>query len=239
MIAAIAVVTSIMVISLLVLVRLADGIEEENRMIESGIESARMYNEALEERTKTVRRLRHDAMGLLQAIEGIRSGLDRTKLPGDAVMPCRHVFGMPLLDAVISLKQDQCDAAGIRFEIAVSGFTDASHVQAADEADLCLLIQNLLENAYEANLRIEDPHERYLSLTASADRGKILVSVANRIDSGEKLSFITRKSNPELHGIGMKVIDEIQTKYNGSRAIKKDRESSVIEISVTLYPLPE
>ena len=55
----------------------------------------------------------------------------------------------------------------------------------------------------------------------------------NRIKSGERPSFITRK-DPGLHGIGMKVIDEIAAKYRGSRSTAVDEEENTVVMEILL-----
>ena len=210
--------------SLGVLVKIAERIEDDNRLLELSLESADMYSAALEERGRKIRRLRHDTLGLLQAIE--------SAAPGDETSG-RYAGNMPLLDAVLSLKEKQCRESKIDFEISVDKIGETEF----RESDLCLLVQNLLDNAYEANLRIEQGAERKMSMEIrnGLSEGVLSVRVSNRTAKGEGVSFLTNKPNPELHGIGTKVIDEIVKKYNGHKTVEHDPNEPSVAITAELF----
>ena len=219
-------------IFLALLLRLADSIEEENHMLEAGEEAARFYNEALAARLEKIRRFRHDAIGILQAIDIPEA----KEISGRTGFSAAAQHGLTLLAAIIRLKQRQCEKEGIAFTFSERGFVRNELLQGTrlpDETDLCLLVQNLLQNAYEANLRIDDRSRRMMSLTAEITGETLKVICVNRIKSGERPSFITRK-DPGLHGIGMKVIDDIAAKYRGSRSTAVDEEENTVTMEIIL-----
>ena len=221
--------------ALMILLRMADSVEEENRMMESGMESVRMYNEALEQRTEKIRRLRHDTLGLLQAIESAGDYAKDKK--GQRKEGPLGEFGMPLLDAITELKQNQCRENSISFEIhstALPARTGTKNYSMPDETDLCLLIQNLLENAYEANLRIQPSKRRSMALAISQEGDKLMIQVSNSLPAGEKPTFNTWKPNPKLHGIGTKIIDDIIRKYDGTKTVRHDAEGNMLTIEAEL-----
>lgn len=232
------------------LFRLAERIEEENHMLEAGLKTMRIYNESLQKKINDIRKFRHDAIGLLQAID--MYGVDYKE-----TMPDREAYGynsghivkktMPLLEAIVELKRRQCAEEGIDF-ICPDRFPDMPEgMMLPDETDLCLLMQNLLDNAYEANLRITEKSRRMMSLdigsitadseTGSKSASKLVITVTNRVDSQEKLSFLTRKSKPELHGIGLRIVDDILKKYNGRRTVSIDPADILISTTAELQIL--
>lgn len=232
------------------LFKLAERIEEENHMLESGLKTMRIYNESLQNKINDIRMFRHDAVGLLQAID--MYGVDNADVIPDRGASGRHSDhiaknAMPLLEAIIELKRRQCAEDSIDF-ICPDRFPKMPEgILLPDETDLCLLMQNLLDNAYEANLRIAEKSSRMMSLnvggiTAASGIGskaasKLVITVTNRVDSREKISFLTRKSKPELHGIGLRIVDEILKKYNGRRTVSTDPAENLISTTAELQIL--
>ena len=232
------------------LFKLAERIEEENRMLESGLETLRIYNESLQKKITDIRRFRHDAAGLLQAID--MYGIDNANVVLGREASAQHNVhnarkAMPLLEAIVELKRRQCAEESIDFKCP-DRFPDMPEgMMLPDETDLCLLMQNLLDNAYEANLRIDEKSRRMMSLdvrgiAAGSDTGRnaastLVITVTNRVDSQEKISFLTRKSKPELHGIGLRIVDDILKKYNGRRAVSTDPADSIISTTAELQIL--
>ena len=242
------IIVMIIAAALLLLLRYESSIEEENRLLEASIETARMYSEALERRTEKIRRLRHDTVGMLQAIESADgSGRaadivrdERSKEESTAALP-----GMPLPDAIVELKMKQCMENDIEFGVRVEGPSGVESIIKKDifpdETDLSLLLQNMLDNAYEANLRIDktEGRSRAMSLLIRIYEDRYTVAVSNSLPRGEKPTFSTRKPSPELHGIGMKVIDEIIRKYNGRKTVTMDEEGNKFTIEASLRRLNE
>lgn len=243
---------ALIIISLSIMLRLLNRIEEENRTLEAGLEASKMYNAALRDKTEKIRRFRHDAVGLLQAVDAYGLDDDGTLAGyGEAVRRERSTAAvpMPLLEAIVELKREQCREARIDFDCPEE-FPDAwRDAGLPDETDLCLLVQNLLDNAYEANLRIADAGLRRMSFecgmfrsddaeagigTAAGGADTITLQVSNRIAENEKLSFLTRKKDPGLHGIGLRIVDDIVRKYNGSRVVENDRDDHMISTRIRL-----
>ena len=78
-----------------------------------------------------------------------------------------------------------------------------------------------------------------MSLLIRIYEDRYTVAVSNSLPRGEKPTFSTRKPSPELHGIGMKVIDEIIRKYNGRKTVTMDEEGNKITIEASLRRLNE
>lgn len=270
------IIVMIIAVALLLLLRYENSIEEENRLLETSIKTARMYSEVLERRTEKIRRLRHDTLGLLQAIEsagesgnetvaknsnqhmaeeaGIGHNVntnngwkengsdsaeadtcsDRSEEKNPAALT-----GMPLPDAIVQLKRKQCRENDIEFAAICEGEIGKSlgikRSSLPNETDLSLLLQNLLDNAYEANLRIADVKTRAMSLDISSKGKALTVRVSNSLPKGEKPTFKTGKQKPELHGIGMKVIDEVIRKYNGRKVVTQDEAKNRLTIEAILH----
>lgn len=223
-----------------IMFELLERIDEENKALEAGLEASRMYSESIRSKMEKIRRFRHDAVGLLQAIDAYGLDADGTLpaqgLAGSGRYAYAAVIPMPMLEAVISLKRDQCREAGITFSCPDSFPEDWRLLELPEENDLCLLIQNLLDNAYEASLRISDESQRWMSLECEGIHGtgsdEFTVRVANRIDKNEKVSFLTRKNDAKLHGIGLRIVDDIIRKYDGVMSVRTDADRHIITFAV-------
>lgn len=87
-----------------------------------------------------------------------------------------------------------------------------------DDVDICCLLTNILDNALDACCKIEEG-ERYITLTIHQKSEFLYIGCVNSCKtdslrySGSQL--ISSKTDPDLHGNGLKMIEKITEKYNG------------------------
>ena len=85
-----------------------------------------------------------------------------------------------------------------------------------DEADICILLGNALDNAIEAISKVE---RKILEVSIVYKVGKLTIGIKNTY-SGEvyknhKDDFVSTKNDRENHGIGMKLVKKVIEKYDG------------------------
>lgn len=84
--------------------------------------------------------------------------------------------------------------------------------------DICSLFYNLILNAVEANLKIED--KRFIKLYIANKKNNVLIKIVNPVDENFNLDIIkenkTTKEDKENHGVGLITINNIISKYNGN-----------------------
>lgn len=84
--------------------------------------------------------------------------------------------------------------------------------------DICSLFYNLILNAVEANLKIED--KRFIKLYIANIKNNVLIKNVNPVDENFNLDIIkenkTTKEDKENHGFGLITINNIISKYNGN-----------------------
>lgn len=183
------------------------------------------------------RKWRHDYRNHLQAIDSyVQSGNEaglRSYLAGIGETVEKIDFrvnsGNELLDAIVNVKISRAQALGIHFEAEV--IPVPNHM---DPLDITALIGNLLDNAIEACMRIEDSAaEKFVILKIFDVKGQLGILVRNsaggRIQRDQK-RFFTSKSNPERHGIGIGQIDTIVERYGGTieRTVNEGEFETVI-----------
>lgn len=102
------------------------------------------------------------------------------------------------------------------------------------EIDLCVIIGNLLDNAIEACLKIENESDRFIRIYVDIFKEQLYISVQNAnggmIKKIGKTYQSTKSTNS--HGFGLKRIDNIVNKYNGY--INRQNEEGVFATEVML-----
>ena len=117
----------------------------------------------------------------------------------------------PLVDALFSQKQAVCREAGISFS---ADLVLSDHLPLTD-AEISSLLGNLLNNAIEAARLSPKPYVRTRIYPA---RDYLCIEVENSADENRlrrNPALNTTKDHPELHGIGLKVIQEIADLHQG------------------------
>lgn len=102
------------------------------------------------------------------------------------------------------------------------------------EIDLCVIIGNLLDNAIEACLKIENESDRFIRIYVDVFKEQLYISVQNANGGMIKKIGKTYQSTKltNFHGFGLKRIDNIVNKYNGY--INRQNEEGVFATEVML-----
>lgn len=122
----------------------------------------------------------------------------------------------PAIDAVIQSKIDVCNDNNITTDFKFRYNQSIS----VDEIELAVIIGNLLDNAIEACIKI-DNDERWIKGIISAADDEITVSILNSTN-GENKNLKTKKTDKFNHGIGLKSVNELVNKYNGQSSYSFD-----------------
>lgn len=123
----------------------------------------------------------------------------------------------PILNSVFLHKEKECQDKKINLTLNLQSF----QCDFINEADMIGILYNLFDNAIEACEHLENPDERYLTVTCQSQ-----VSPAHEITlefvNSKKAGFEppknqkTWKSNPQDHGFGLEILKNLVKKYHGS-----------------------
>lgn len=122
--------------------------------------------------------------------------------------------GHPMLDLILNIKINEAKKHLIDLDIK---FDDMSGL-VVDEIDICALISNLIDNAIEANLKIEWPDDRWIKFYGERKGDFWIINSSNptidkvKIEDGKP---ITSKKDKGVHGFGTESIRRVLDKYNG------------------------
>lgn len=134
-----------------------------------------------------------------------------------------------VIDALINYKYSFAKSNGISFNVKLEVPTTLPF----EDADLCIILGNALDNAMEAGLRGNVP-KPYVDLKMKYDRGNLIVIVENAFDGKFRRNqygkILTRKEKLEDHGIGIDSIRRAAEKYHGFIEIENNNEKFCLTI---------
>lgn len=230
-------------VALVIIIKMVrmEKIEQENRLKEAYMQSMQEFYGVIQNRIEATRRYRHDLARHIQTLEWIlkqRGESAEMKEYMGALVGRYHQLKKvyyctdEMMDSVLLLKKQQCDAKNIPLEIKVE---DKWYGDIA-EKDMVGLMHNLLDNAIEANERISMENKRGIIFSMGRGEDTVWMDVKNYVKPGEKVNFYTKKANKEEHGIGIKIIDSLIEKYHGKRDIFLDENENLFQTRVQLKP---
>ncbi len=182
-------------------------------------EMAEVYDE--------LRRIRHDMRNSYMIIDGLleQGRIDEAKKylnsEGEALDKIPPIIQTD--SAVISTLLNRLfqRARKHRVQISCKIITDFSGI---NERDLCHLLGNLLDNAVEAAIHMEEQY-RYVDLVIQGNEHRMLIEIENssdRVIVGEISELRTTKGDGNNHGLGLKNVRAIVEAYEGNMEIKGD-----------------
>ncbi len=109
-----------------------------------------------------------------------------------------------------------------------------------NEFDMVCLLENLVDNIIEANLRINNIQERYAFIGIEYKKNSLRIVTKNNYNSinlDNKKNITTSKKDTLNHGIGLKSIKKIVNKYYGKLNINIRNDK--FEIEIILFNIKE
>lgn len=191
----------------------------EKIALEEQLSHSQVHYAGMQTRFEASRKIKHDLKHILNAVRHYIDTNDKSGLADfcdtveDTQLKLTDVpyTGCPAVDGVLFHYIKRAEAADIRFQykgnLSRSGISDM---------DLCVMIGNALENAFEACLHIESG--RFVTLTAERDGDILSVMIRNsfdgRIDGGGERIF-SRKGEKRV-GVGLQTMRSVCEKYEGT-----------------------
>ena len=110
-----------------------------------------------------------------------------------------------------------------------------------NNADICIILGNCLDNSIEAVSVIQDIKARYVKVELVYRKGGLLFQIENpfigKIVKDTKGNFVTTKKDVENHGIGLNSVSKAVKKYNGHMEIVA--QEGVFRVQILLYAAGE
>jgi sensor histidine kinase YesM len=196
------------------------------------------YMETLEGVIDRLKSERHDwsnhlgvIYGLLEDGDGVRAKAFASKLI-EAAGAYRNIVNVPysMLRAMLNYKLSAAKERGIALRPDVE-IPDGLELE---EADLTVIIGNLLDNAMEACAALPE-EDRYIRLSIRCKRDYLVIQVENPVSGGGDASGglgRTSKPDKENHGFGLRNIEYLVNKHSG--LMEAGRKDGVFRVNLAL-----
>ena len=126
--------------------------------------------------------------------------------------------GNSVLDTVLTGKSLYC----VRHGIELTCVADGSRLDFMDVMDICSIFGNLLDNAIECELTIQDKKKRLIHLVVYAKRDFLVIQCGNYCEDAPEFQDglpVSTKGDGAYHGFGVKSIRRAAEKYGGTMTI--------------------
>ena len=125
----------------------------------------------------------------------------------------KRICANNVVNGVLILKNDICKKQNIKLNMDIRMREETK----IDEYDLVKLFSNAIDNSIEANLKIDDLSKRFININVIEEASFLSLNVRNATDVKGKISLHkTSKKDKYNHGIGIKSIKKVVSKYNGT-----------------------
>ena len=180
------------------------------------------YEAKLKQNTALLKSIRHDLKNHLIAIEGYikadetDKAMDYIHSISSETISSNTFINTPSipLSALLSSKKQLCIEKGISFAPEIITYSSL-----IPDIDLCIIVGNILDNAIEAAEKVEN-QKGYIDFSMQTRNGIIHIICYNNFLIKPVVShgtFLTHKQNQKsFHGIGLKNVQKLVEKYNGS-----------------------
>lgn len=217
-------------------------VEYEKRMLEQQNRAFASQFEIIQKAVEARRALDHDLRNHFSALRTLlaHGAYDEADEYLGKMNDCIEIgqsniyTGYLKIDCILNLYIEKARDLGA--EVAVCAYLPTDMPWAL--FDLNIIMSNLLNNALEALDRCET---RRLEISLQMDRGNLFIEVSNSYDgllywgdTGAR-QLISRKADADQHGIGLKNVQTVVEKYQGSMAV--DPEENIFRVRI-LLPLP-
>ena len=141
--------------------------------------------------------------------------------------------GNSVLDTVLTGKSLYCARHGVE----LTCVADGARLGFMDVMDLCTIFGNILDNAIECELRVEEREKRLIHLAVYAKKDFLVIHCENYCP--EALEFqdglpVSTKSEGAYHGYGIKSVRRAAGKYGGAVTVHNGEEWFEINVVVPL-----
>lgn len=212
----------------------------ENKIIKEKMDIQYQYYLNLEESQSRTRKLYHDMNNHIICIKNICKLDERADKYIDEITTqlrdCNIVFntGNVILDVILNEKKSICNKYDIEFLVDVK-FSECDFI---DMADVCSIFSNMIDNAIEACIKINDKNiSKSIKLRGTIVNQFAVIKCKNTKINDiviKKDKIITDKIDSVTHGIGINSIKNSVEKYDGNVEIDISDNDFLMTIYIPL-----
>jgi two-component system sensor histidine kinase AgrC len=167
----------------------------------------------------------HITLNQISELEQYLGKLDMDLTTVDTVLKTGNIMIDAILNSKISLAKSK--------KININAKAIVPNKISISEIGLCVIIGNLIDNATEACMKLENEEARFIRVYIGILKNQLYISVSNSVGGEVKKinkEYITTKDNN--HGFGIKRINAIVNKYDGY--VNRQNEPGVFATEIML-----
>ena len=137
--------------------------------------------------------------------------------------------GNQIADMLLEQKRTMAEQEGITFTIQAVPIAEWMF----DDSETCSLLGNLLDNAIEACMRMDDNADKWISVKIENQKQLLFIKIENSVNEApvmEKGRPVSVKKDKMRHGYGLKNVERILNKYDGTIAYLSRDKAFQIEL---------
>lgn len=208
----------------------------QNEIINHKIEYYEKQAEVIQKNSDEVKQLRHDIKNHIIVIEELSRANDlqgvldyisniSKKLTASNEFCCTGIIAV---DSIVNYKLSLAQEQGVRV---TSQITIPNSLN-VEPNDFVSIFGNLLDNALEAVLKVDD--NKFIDLYCEYDKGFIFIVIKNSYDGNLFVSdnkYLTTKNDKKvMHGVGLQSIKATVEKHNGEIKIEHNENEFKVKI---------
>lgn len=214
--------------------------QREAQLDREQLAAVKKYYDGLVENVQNMREHNHNMKYIVNTIATLNKNKNYTEMDNfikslEADIPKSTPVWSRIaeIDAVLSDFTEKCSRENIKFTCEFSLPKDTG----INPLHMCIILGNVLQNAFDATLYLNNPDDREIDLVCFMAESKIVLSCENTFDGvlirDEKGNLITRKMDGEMHSIGLSSIQRTAEKYHGNSTWEvKDNRFKIIVLLI-------
>lgn len=212
--------------------------------LEQLISVQEQYYLSLQEHQEKLRRLSHDIKNHNRAIHGLiaqgkyRDAMEYSEAliqDTESVTPvteCKNV----IIGAMLNNRFGKIKEEGVKISLCVM----VPQVLTIKDSDMCIILGNLFDNAVEACRNDTENENKFIDVDIRLKGPLLCINVKNSFSGNVKVSsdtYLTTKSDPVSHGVGLSNVQLVVQKYGGRTII--NHSDHVFSVTVMMFYPPE
>lgn len=141
--------------------------------------------------------------------------------------------GNIVVDTLLNYKKSVMEKSDIKLNLRI----EIPQKLRFNDADICVILGNCLDNSIEAVCKFDDVSKREVNVDLVYRKKGLLIRISNPFSGDIKKdtngNMVTTKADKENHGMGLCSVKNAVSKYNGAMNISTD--NSMFKVQILLY----
>lgn len=208
----------------------------EEEMIYQEIAYIEEYYQDVEKYQEQIQDIKHDMKNQLAALyDAVGQGerelvIDTlTEMLGDIRLAEDIIYSAnPILNSLLKIKVSKAKERAIN--MSVKAFVPKK--MSIESGDMGVLYGNLIDNAIEACIKVQDK-ERFVDVETKYQDGKLLIMIRNSKNSEVNPEFKTTKKDKRMHGRGLRSVRRVAEQYGGELLLEDEGDTFKASLLLT------